>query len=199
MSQRPECCSCPCAGAQPPSSTERRELLKTLAGTALAAAGFGAPLARAADGPVAGDHLVLIDGDGKPLAAADLQPGAKQVFAWPSDPQTGKARDGSRLNKVLLIRVEPSELDPATQALAADGVVAYSGVCTHQGCDVNAYRAAEKTLLCFCHFSQFHPAQGGAVVAGPAPRPLPALPLKLDGGRLVVAGPFTAAPGGATA
>jgi Rieske Fe-S protein len=204
-------CHCPCTASSRDEHVEslavrggddhalqaRRGTLKAIAGVALCAGGLGG--AHAADGPVAGDALVLIDGDNKPLTAADIQAGAKQVFAWPYDTKAGKPRDGSRLNKVLLLRVEPTDLDPATAALAADGVVAYSGVCTHQGCDVNAWRAAEKTLLCFCHFSQFHPAQGGSVVAGPAPRPLPGLPLKLDAGRLVVAGPFTSTPGGAQA
>jgi Rieske Fe-S protein len=60
--------------------------------------------------------------------------------------------------------------------------VAYSAVCTHQGCTV-AYKNGE--LACPCHGSVFDPANGGAVVNGPAQRPLPELPIKVRGGEVV--------------
>ena len=41
-------------------------------------------------------------------------------------------------------------------------------------------------------FSQFDPRDGAKVVDGPAPRPLPALPITVADGVLVVAQPFTA-------
>jgi len=43
-----------------------------------------------------------------------------------------------------------------------------------------------------CHDSTFDPKDGGIVVDGPAPRMLPALPLKMVEKKLVVAGSFTA-------
>jgi Rieske Fe-S protein len=51
--------------------------------------------------------------------------------------------------------------------------------------------AADHVLHCPCNFSLFDPRVGGGVVAGPAPRALPALPLALVDGNLVVAKPFT--------
>ena len=60
--------------------------------------------------------------------------------------------------------------------------VAYSAVCTHQGCTV-AYQDGE--LACPCHGSVFDPANGGAVVTGPASRPLPGIPVKIQGGEVV--------------
>ncbi len=60
--------------------------------------------------------------------------------------------------------------------------VAYSAVCTHQRCTV-AYQGGE--LTCPCHGSVFDPANGAAVVAGPAPRPLPEIPVKVEGGEVV--------------
>ena len=60
--------------------------------------------------------------------------------------------------------------------------VAYSAVCTHQGCDV-AYK--DGNLACPCHGSIFDPADGAAVVAGPAQRPLPEIPVKVEGGEVV--------------
>ena len=59
--------------------------------------------------------------------------------------------------------------------------VAYSAVCTHQGCTV-AYQGGQ--LACPCHGSVFDPANGGAVVAGPAPTPLPEIPVKVQGGEV---------------
>ena len=60
--------------------------------------------------------------------------------------------------------------------------VAYSAVCTHQGCTV-AYNNGQ--LACPCHGSVFDPANGAAVVNGPAQRPLPELPVKVQGGEVV--------------
>ena len=60
--------------------------------------------------------------------------------------------------------------------------VAYSAVCTHQGCTV-AYQDGD--LACPCHGSLFDPAEGAAVVTGPATRPLPEIPVKIQGGEVV--------------
>jgi cytochrome b6-f complex iron-sulfur subunit len=60
--------------------------------------------------------------------------------------------------------------------------VAYSAVCTHQGCTV-AYQ--DSNLACPCHGSIFDPADGAAVVSGPAQRPLPEIPVKVQGGEVV--------------
>src|SRR5215210_8465932 len=62
--------------------------------------------------------------------------------------------------------------------------VAYSAVCTHQGCRV-AYKGGK--LACPCHGSVFDPAKGAQVVAGPAPSPLPEIPVKIEGGEILKA------------
>lgn len=62
--------------------------------------------------------------------------------------------------------------------------VAYSAVCTHQQCTV-AYKNGQ--LACPCHGSIFDPANGGAVTNGPANRPLPEIPVKVEGGNVVKA------------
>ena len=71
-----------------------------------------------------------------PLTPNDIPLGAGQVMAWPMDPAGNVVRDGSRLNKVLLVRLDPAVLDPQTEERAADGVVAYSAICPHTGCEV---------------------------------------------------------------
>ena len=60
--------------------------------------------------------------------------------------------------------------------------VAYSAVCTHQACTV-AYKDGD--LACPCHGSTFDPANGASVVTGPATRPLPEIPVKVEGGEVV--------------
>ena len=62
---------------------------------------------------------------------------------------------------------------------SAGAVHAFSAVCTHQGCTVN--RVAAGTIDCPCHGSRFD-AVTGAVVAGPAPRPLPPVTIAVRGG-----------------
>jgi Rieske Fe-S protein len=53
---------------------------------------------------------------------------------------------------------------------ATGSVHAFSAICTHQGCLVSSVSGG--TINCPCHGSRFD-ANTGAVVAGPAPRPLP--------------------------
>ena len=148
--------------------------------------------------PQAGDHFVYLVGpkEGQVVKSADLVVGGPQVQVYPADPK-GLVRDGSRLNLVILARISASGASPDTTAHAADGVVAYSGVCTHQGCPVNMWLPEKSAFYCSCHGSTYNPQDGAEVVAGPAPRPLPALPLKEVDGVLLVAGSFTA-PVGAT-
>ena len=178
------------------ASNSKRASLKTLAGAALALGGGLHNAIAASDSPAAGDWLVGIDDDAaKPIGLADVKIGAKPLLAFPYDPVAKRARSDSRLNRILLVKIDPATMNAETAPRAAGGVLAYSAVCTHQGCDVNAWREAEKTLLCFCHFTQFQPAEGASVVAGPAPRALPSLSLKTDGDRLVLASGFSGAPG----
>jgi Rieske Fe-S protein len=111
-------------------------------------------------------------------------------MAYPIDPQSKTVRDGSRLNQVLLIRLDAEALTDDTRARSAAGIVAYSAVCTHAGCDVEDWKHQTETLLCFCHYSEFDPKDGARVLEGPAPRRLAVLPLKIVDGALLAAGSF---------
>ena len=168
----------------------RRALLKAGAGLVLA------PLAFAQENPAVqrpqpGDLLVRA-ADTPPLKPADISAGAKQLFVWAMDPASKVVRNGTRLNRILLVRPDTAKLASDTASRAVDGVVAYSAVCPHNGCEVNEWIPEEQALFCGCHASKFQPADSGKVLDGPAPNMLPALPLKLTDGLLTVAMPFTA-------
>ena len=96
---------------------------------------------------------------------------------------------------MLLIRLPVEEIDADAREHVADGVLAYSAICTHQGCEVSAWMADERLMVCFCHNSHFDPAEGGRVVGGPARARLPILPLSVADGELIVAAGFTSKPG----
>ena len=181
------------ADETPPSETvtRRRFLLRLVAAAAAAlAAALAIPVFSL--GPQPGRALFRTDwragarvvgSDGEPLRAADLVlDSVSTVFP--------EGRVGSADGQTLLIRLRPGDLDlPEGRAgWAPEGCVAYSKVCTHAGCPVGLYRAADHVLLCPCHQSTFDVRRGAVPTYGPATRPLPQLPLELDADGFLVAG-----------
>ena len=187
---------CGCASARPDSDRRRTVIKIAVAGMAVPLVLTGGP-AHAA--PVRGDRLVDADSEGAPevLKSADLRVG-KPVVAYPFDAKAGVIRNESRLNRIVLLKLAESDLDAPTQARSAGGVIAYSAVCTHQSCDAKTWLPKEKALVCFCHSSKFLVLDNGAVASGPATRPLPSMPLALEGDQLVIADRFSAPPGTGT-
>lgn len=142
--------------------------------------------------PQANDVLVHAFGNdaGNVISVDALATDTKQIFAWAMDPASGMVRNGTRLNQLVLIRVDPARMTEDTAARSINGLVAYSGVCSHTGCDVTDWNSEFLRFQCPCHESQFDPADGARVVGGPAPWQLAALPLKDVDGRVGVAGEF---------
>jgi cytochrome b6-f complex iron-sulfur subunit len=62
----------------------------------------------------------------------------------------------------------------------ADTAVAFSAICTHQGCTV---APAGSELDCPCHGSRYN-ATTGKVLGGPAPKPLPAIAVSVRNGQV---------------
>ena len=184
------CVKADSAGCQLPMS--RRDILAaaTALGASVLDTAVVAPAAAepADERPKEGDHLVATNAaspDG--LSPNDI---SAPVIAWPVDPEARIIRNGSRLNKVLLVRLDPATLAGATRERAADGVVAYSAICPHAGCEVDGWIDEQKILECPCHNSKYNPREGAAIIEGPTTRGLAALPLKVVDGKLVVARPF---------
>jgi rieske iron-sulfur protein len=146
--------------------------------------------------PQHGDVLVFSEGEhaGELIKPQDLRLGGPPVHAWPKDSKSSVVRSGSRLNEILVVRLDPAELDDETRSRAADGIVAYSAICSHAGCPITGWlkgAAGDNDVFkCFCHNSEFDPRQSAQVVFGPAPRRLAALPLSAADGSLTVVATF---------
>ncbi|PYE53266.1 ubiquinol-cytochrome c reductase iron-sulfur subunit [Deinococcus yavapaiensis] len=167
-------------------SQQRRLILKAAAMTGVAAA-FGqrgaAQGASAASVVQNGDVLVYQSGTNaeKPINPKDLKEG-EPVLAFAMDPKTKQIRDKTKGN-IVVVKLKAADIKASSKSNAADGIVAYSAICTHQGCAVSkigSLGSAKGNLDCPCHHSLFDPRDNAKVVGGPAPRRLPALPLKLE-------------------
>ena len=74
-------------------------------------------------------------------------------------------------------KIFATQLTVVTQPTAGE-FKAFSAVCTHMGCTVS--QIANGRIDCPCHGSEYS-ITDGAVLAGPAPRPLPAKTIKVTG------------------
>jgi len=74
---------------------------------------------------------------------------------------------------------DPSKGPAVLCRLGTDKVAAYSRVCTHAGCLVD-FDQQSGVLFCPCHGAEFDPSRGAQVIGGPAPVPLPAIPVTID-------------------
>ena len=104
----------------------------------------------------------------------------------------GVTEDERPDSQTLLIHVGSGVLRPreGREEWSPDGFVAFSKVCTHAGCPVGLYQEATHQLICPCHQSVFDVTDAATPVFGPATRPLPQLPLRIEDGYLVAADGF---------
>ncbi len=117
----------------------------------------------------------LVRADGRVVNTADLEVGGL-LIVFPE----GFA--GSAVSQTDLIHVATDDIttQPGRQTWGPQGFLAFSRVCTHAGCPVSLYEEETQLLLCPCHQSLFNILDGAKPIFGPAPRPLPQLPLRID-------------------
>ena len=134
---------------------------------------------------------IVVDGTYQPLKASDLPVGG-MISAVPADlpaveDATGNL-DARGKAAIVVVRMAPNEI-VSQQGTNWDyqGILAFSKICTHAGCPISLYEQRTHHLLCPCHQSTFDLADGGAVVFGPAARPMPQLPIGVDAEGYLVA------------
>ncbi len=143
---------------------------------------------------------LLVYGTNQPITPAEFSAPGGMITIVPD----GYQDDLDALAKaaVIIIKFRPGELNIptryagstliGTQNWTVDNIVAYSKICTHVGCPVALYEQTTHHILCPCHQSTFEATTGATVIFGPAPRPLPQLPLTVDAaGYLVAQSDFT--------
>jgi ubiquinol-cytochrome c reductase iron-sulfur subunit len=181
--------------------------LKAAGGAAGVGIGAAALAPLASLGPAVGDRLdaspwkdgvPLVEENGMAVKAEDLEVGSfLTAFAKDADKE-------QLATSLVVVRVRPDELElPEDRAdWAPEGILAFSKICTHAQCAISLFRYplyAERSpgpaLVCPCHYSTFNVLDGGERIFGPAVRALPQLPLRIENGFLLAAGPFSGAVG----
>jgi quinol---cytochrome c reductase iron-sulfur subunit len=141
-------------------------------------------------GPMPGNNLsttvwkagvrLLTDPQGEPIKPSDLRIGSVAHIVPDGIDKIPDYLEEKAKAAVLLIRLDPGDLDPVSVAGSYEGIVAYSKICTHMGCPVALYEQQTHQLLCPCHQSTFDVTQNCKVIFGPAKRPLPQLAITVD-------------------
>lgn len=181
---------------------DRRKFATSVLGTSIlgALAAMGSVIAsiravRRSTGEAAvseGDRLVFAMGPnaGQAITRENV-PVGQGVLAFP------QGKESNHDNLIMLIRLEPNAYEPPTRLdWTAEGFAAYSAICTHLACTVRfspegMAAAPFSHVHCPCHAGVFDPRHGAAVVAGPPPRPLPQLAVRINAaGEVVAAGSF---------
>ena len=101
----------------------------------------------------------------RPLPAARLLPPAAGALATTSEIPDG---GGKIIDGVNIVITQPQ----------SGSFRAFTAICTHQGCIVSS--VSNGTINCPCHGSKYS-IKDGSVVNGPAPSPLAAIAIKVEG------------------
>ena len=120
-----------------------------------------------------------VDQTGRRVNVGDLAVGSI-ITVFPEG--TENTDRGQAVDQTVLIRVsnENYTTQKGRETWGPKGYVAYSKLCTHLGCPVGLYEQELQLLVCPCHQSMFNVTNGAVPEFGPAPRPLPQLPLYID-------------------
>lgn len=169
---------------------ERRDFIKFCAATAGAT---GAPNVAADARPHFYSRTRLVDERGMPLRASTIPPHRNLIFHYPYETtpcfllNLGKPANAP----ARLATADKQSYEWQGGVGAQRSIVAYSAICAHQlayptrEISFISYRTERgagnrhaNVIHCCAEHSQYDPARGGRVVAGPAPQPLAAILLE---------------------
>jgi ubiquinol-cytochrome c reductase iron-sulfur subunit len=121
-----------------------------------------------------------VDSTGRRVRVGDLAVGSIMTV-YPEGTQNTDR--GQAVDQTVLIRISNENFTTmkGRESWGPQGYLAYSKLCTHLGCPVGLYEQELQVLVCPCHQSTFNVLNGAEPEFGPAPRPLPQLPLYIDG------------------
>jgi ubiquinol-cytochrome c reductase iron-sulfur subunit len=182
-------------GTEASQITKRPLLRRTLLAAIVPVA--AAPLVVLRDlGPLPGTSLrhtvwkkgmrLTVYGTNRPITPADFDSNGGMITVIPE----GYQDNDEVLAKAtaIIIKLEPGQLKaPTNLNWTVNNIVAYSKICTHVGCPAALYEQTTHRILCPCHQSTFDATRGAQVIFGPAPRPLPQLPITTDAQGYLVA------------
>ena len=176
---------------------ERRDFLKFCTAGAAAAGGLAAPALAQDARPHLYDRALLVDGKGDPLRASAVPANRNLIFHYPyaSTPcfllNLGRPAKASAQLKTADNQVYEWHGGVGR----AHSVVAYSAICAHKltyptreisfisfRSETSPRNRHGNVIHCCSEHSQYDPAEGAKVVAGPAPQPLAAILLEHDAG-----------------
>jgi arsenite oxidase small subunit len=174
---------------------QRREFLRFCAASAAASAASSGPALAADAQPHLYGKARLVGADGEPLRAKAIPANRNLIFHYPyaSTPcfllNLGRPAKASALLKTADNRLYEWRGGVGTQ----HSIVAYSAICAHKltyptrdisfisfRAEKSARNKYANVIHCCSEHSQYDPAEGGRVVAGPAPQPLAAILLEHD-------------------
>jgi len=182
-------------GAETSQFTKRPMLRRTLIAATLPL--VAAPIVLLRDmGPLPGTSLrhtvwrkgtrLLRYGPNLPITPAEFSSPGAMITVVPEGYQDDQ--DALAAATAIIIKFQPGVLQaPTVMNWTVDGIVAYSKICTHVGCPAALYEQTTHHILCPCHQSTFDAPRGAQVLFGPAPRPLPQLPITVNSQGFLVA------------
>jgi ubiquinol-cytochrome c reductase iron-sulfur subunit len=182
-------------GAETSQFTKRPMLRRTLIAATLPL--VAAPIVLLRDmGPLPGTSLrhtvwrkgtrLLTYGSNRPITPGEFSSAGGMITVVPEGYQDDQ--DALAAATAIIIKFQAGLLQaPTVMNWTVDGIVAYSKICTHVGCPAALYEQTTHHILCPCHQSTFDATRGARVLFGPAPRPLPQLPITVNSQGFLVA------------
>ena len=171
---------------------ERRDFLKACAA---GAAGLGAAPVLAADArPHLYQRALLVDAKGQPLRTKAIPANRNLIFHYPYASTPCFLLKLDRPVSAIELRTESGQVYRWEGGLGeGKSVVAYSAICAHKltyptrdisfisfRSETSARNRHGNVIHCCSEHSQYDPAEGAKVLAGPAPQPLAAILLEWD-------------------